>query len=89
MVPVESSFLSELFGAWVRYSGAAITGPHPAYRGGTLFAVGGWPLITAYVTLARLVSAVCVFLATETFRKGITEMAPVVRRVIAELSRVQ
>jgi hypothetical protein len=85
---VESPSFSELFDAWGRYSGAAITGPHPAYRGGTLFAIGGWPLVTAYVTLARFVSALCDFLATETFRKDAAEMDPVERRVIAE-SRVQ
>ena len=55
---------------------------------GATSAAGGWPLVAAYVTLACLVSALCVYLATETFRKDIAEMKSVKRKVIAAL-RVQ
>jgi nitrate/nitrite transporter NarK len=72
---------------WGHQLGAAITGFTPLIAG-ALSAVGGWPLVAAYFTLACLVSALCVFLATETFRKDIAEMEPVEREVIAE-PRVQ
>jgi hypothetical protein len=72
---------------WGHQLGAAITGFTPLIAG-ALSAVGGWPLVAAYVTLACRVSALCVFLATETFRKDIAEIEPVEREVIAE-PRVQ
>ena len=88
---VESSFFSELFGARVRYTGAAmghqlgaaITGFTPLIAG-SLSAIGDWPLVAGYVTLACLVSALCVYLATETFRRDIAEVDPQERQIIAE-----
>jgi MHS family shikimate/dehydroshikimate transporter-like MFS transporter len=63
---VESSFFSEQFGTRVRYTGAAlghqfgaaITGFTPLIAG-ALSVAAGWPLVAAYVTLACLVSALC------------------------------
>lgn len=88
---VEASFFSELFGARVRYSGAAlghqlgaaVTGFTPLIAG-ALSALGGWPLVAAYAVVACLVSALCVFLATETFRNDISEMEPAEREVVAQ-----
>ena len=88
---VESSFFSELFGARVRYTGAAmghqlgaaVTGFTPLIAG-SLSAIGDWPLVAGYVTLACLVSALCVYLATETFQKDIAEVEPSEREVIAQ-----
>jgi MHS family shikimate/dehydroshikimate transporter-like MFS transporter len=88
---VESSFFSEQFGTRVRYTGAAlghqlgaaITGFTPLIAG-ALSVAGGWPLVAAYVTLACLVSAVCVFLAPETFRKDIAAVDPAERQIVAE-----
>jgi MFS transporter, MHS family, shikimate and dehydroshikimate transport protein len=88
---VESSFFSEQFGTRVRYTGAvlghqlgaAITGFTPLIAG-ALSVAGGWPLVAAYVTLACLVSALCVYLAPETFRKDIGAVDPDERRIVAE-----
>src|SRR5215208_3944333 len=85
---VESSFFSEQFGTRVRYTGAAlghqlgaaITGFTPLIAG-ALSVAGGWPLVAAYVTLACLVSAVCVLLAPETFRKDIAAVDPAERQI--------
>jgi len=87
---VESSFFSEQFGTRVRYTGAAlghqlgaaITGFTPLIAG-ALSVAGGWPLVAAYVTLACLVSAGCVLLAPETFRKDIAAVDPAERQIVA------
>jgi MHS family shikimate/dehydroshikimate transporter-like MFS transporter len=88
---VESSFFSEQFGTRVRYTGAAlghqlgaaITGFTPLIAG-ALSVEGGWPLVAAYVTLACLVSALCVYLAPETYRKDIAAVDPSDRQIVAE-----
>ncbi|MGH3086023.1 MAG: MFS transporter, partial [Rubrobacteraceae bacterium] len=88
---IESSFFTELFGARVRYSGAAlghqlggaITGFTPLIAG-ALVAVGGWPLVAGYAMIACAISALCVFLATETFRSDIAETDAPERRIMAE-----
>lgn len=92
---VESSFFSELFGSRVRYSGAAmghqlggaLTGFTPLIAG-AMAAAGGWTYAAAYAVLACLVSAVCVFLAAETFQRDIAAVDPLERQVMAE-PRVQ
>lgn len=88
---VESSFFSELFGSRVRYSGAAIghqlggalTGFTPLIAA-ALAAAGGWTWVAGYVLLACLVSAGCVFMAAETFRRDITAVDPLERQVMTE-----
>jgi MHS family shikimate/dehydroshikimate transporter-like MFS transporter len=92
---IESSFFSELFGTRIRYSGAAMGHQLGAAVAGftpliaaALSAAGGWPLVAAYVMVACLISAACVFLATETFRRDIAAADPVERRVMTE-PRVQ
>ncbi|ABG04549.1 major facilitator superfamily MFS_1 [Rubrobacter xylanophilus DSM 9941] len=92
---IEASFYPELFGTRTRYSGAAlghqlgaaITGFTPLIAG-ALSAAGGWPLVAGYFTVACLVSVVCVYLATETFRKDIAEMESTEQQIAAE-PRVQ
>jgi MFS transporter, MHS family, shikimate and dehydroshikimate transport protein len=88
---VESSFFSEQFSTRVRYTGAAlghqfgaaITGFTPLIAG-ALSVAGGWTLVASYVMLACLVSALCVYLAPETFRKDISASDSDYRRVVAE-----
>ncbi|MEW6638709.1 MAG: MFS transporter [Actinomycetota bacterium] len=88
---IESSFFSELFGTRVRYSGAAIghqlggaiTGFTPLIAA-ALLPLGGWPLVATYFVVACLVSAVCVVLASETFRKDIAEADPAELQVAVE-----
>jgi MFS transporter, MHS family, shikimate and dehydroshikimate transport protein len=90
---VESSFFSEQFGTRVRYTGAvlghqlgaAITGFTPLIAG-ALSVAGGWPLVAAYVTLACLISALCVYLAPETFRRDISAVDPAERQLATEPS---
>lgn len=92
---VESSFFSELFGSRVRYSGAAmghqlggaLTGFTPLIAA-ALAAAGGWTYVAAYAVLACLISAVCVFLAQETFQRDIAAVDPTERKILAE-PRVQ
>lgn len=92
---VESSFFSELFGSRVRYSGAAmghqlggaLTGFTPLIAA-ALAAAGGWTYVAAYAVIACLISAVCVFLAQETFQRDIAAVDPLERKVMAE-PRVQ
>ncbi|HET7479066.1 MAG TPA: MFS transporter [Rubrobacteraceae bacterium] len=88
---VESSFFSELFGTRVRYSGAAlghqlgaaVTGFTPLIAA-ALAAAGGWTYVAVYVMFACLVSAGCVFMAAETFRKDIAEVDPLERQIMTE-----
>ncbi len=92
---VESSFFSELFGSRVRYSGAAmghqlggaLTGFTPLIAA-ALAAAGGWTYVAAYAVIACLISAVCVFLAQETFQRDIAAVDPLERKILAE-PRVQ
>jgi MHS family shikimate/dehydroshikimate transporter-like MFS transporter len=79
---VESSFFSELFGARVRYTGAAmghqlgaaLGGFTPLIAGGLAAAAGNhWYPVAIYVTVACIISAVCVSLSAETSRKDLTE----------------
>jgi MFS family permease len=88
---VESSFFSEQFSTRVRYTGAAlghqfgaaITGFTPLIAG-ALSVAGGWTLVASYVMLACLVSALCVYLAPETFRKDISASDSDERQVVVE-----
>ena len=88
---IESSFFSELFGTRIRYSGAAmghqlgaaVSGFTPLIAA-ALLPVGGWPLVAAYFTVACLISATCVVLSSETFRKDIAEVDPTERQVMTE-----
>jgi MFS transporter, MHS family, shikimate and dehydroshikimate transport protein len=63
--------------------GAAITGFTPLIAG-ALSVAGGWTLVASYVMLACPVSALCVYLAPETFRKDISASDSDYRRVVAE-----
>jgi MFS family permease len=88
---VESSFFSEQFSTRVRYTGAALGHQFGAaitvftpLIAGALSVAGGCTLVASYVMLACLVSALCVYLAPETFRKDISASDSDERRVVAE-----
>ena len=82
MFSVQSVFFTELFGTRVRYSGLSIAYQLSAIVGGfmpliaasLLVAAGGAPWLVAALLLAiALLSFICTFLATETFRSDIAE----------------
>lgn len=80
---VQSVFFTELFGTQVRYSGVSIAyqlssivgGVTPLIATSLLAAEGGKPwLVAGFLAAIALLSFVCTYLATETFRSDITEM---------------
>jgi len=82
---VESSFFSELFGTKVRYTGAALGhqlgavlgGFSPLIAGGLSAAYGdSWVPVAIYVTVACLISALCVYKARETCARRLTAQQP-------------
>ena len=82
MFSVQSVFFTELFGTRVRYSGLSIAYQLSAIVGGfmpliaasLLVAAGGAPWLVAILLLAiALLSFICTYLATETFRDDISE----------------
>jgi MFS family permease len=82
MFATQPAFFSELFGTKVRYSGvslgyqvsAVFAGGLAPFIATALLAWAGsyWP-VALYIVAVSLVSFVSVYLATETFRGGLTE----------------
>jgi MHS family shikimate/dehydroshikimate transporter-like MFS transporter len=81
---VESSFFSELFGTKVRYTGAALGhqfgavlgGFSPLIAGGLSAAYGdSWVPVALYVTVACLISSVCVYKCRETCARRVGHAA--------------
>jgi MHS family shikimate/dehydroshikimate transporter-like MFS transporter len=91
----QASFLSELFGTRVRYSGASIGYQLAPVVGGGLapliatsllaWANDPWP-ISVYMILFACITAVSVFVATETYRQDIGDASSKERRFVAEES---
>jgi MFS transporter, MHS family, shikimate and dehydroshikimate transport protein len=88
----QASFLSELFGTRVRYSGVSV-GYHlaPVIGGGLApliatsllaWANGPWP-VAAYMILFACITAVSVFIATETYGRGTSDALSGERRLAA------
>lgn len=82
MFAVESVFFAELFGTSVRYSGlsvayqvsAIIGGLTPFVASALLIAGGGAPwLVSGFLFVIALISLVCTYLATETFKGDVEE----------------
>jgi MFS transporter, MHS family, shikimate and dehydroshikimate transport protein len=88
----QGSFYAELFGTRVRYSGASFSYQVSGIFGGalapiiaaTLFPIGGATLISVYIAVLCALSALCYFLADETFHKNIYEEEPEEQRLVAE-----
>ena len=90
---VESSYFSELFGTKVRYTGAALGhqfgavlgGFSPLIAGGLSAAYGdSWVPVAIYVTVACLISAVCVYKSRETCARRLAGSAPASKRFTRE-----
>jgi MFS family permease len=79
---VESSYFSELFGTKVRYTGAALGhqfgavlgGFSPLIAGGLSAAHGdSWVPVAIYVTVACVISSICVYKCRETYARRLVE----------------
>jgi len=74
MFAVQSVFFTELFGTRVRYSGLSIAYQVSAIAGGFIPLTATSLLAAALLFVIALVSLVCTYLATETFRSDISEV---------------
>lgn len=83
MFSLMPSFFSELFGTNTRYTGISlayqasslvVAAPTPALATALVIWAGGswWP-VAVYLTVIASISAVCIYLASETFRDDIVE----------------
>lgn len=89
----EGAWIAEFFGTRHRYSGASVAYQVAAVPAGGLapfiatalvaLGGGGWWPIAAYLVAMAVISAVCSFLAPETFRKRIDEDVPAADEVPA------
>ena len=82
MFSIQSALFAELFGTRVRYTGLGVVyqgsaliggGPTPAIAVGLTALAGSWWPAGAYLVLACVISALCIWRAGETFRNDLAD----------------
>lgn len=82
MFSIQSAFFAELFGTRVRYTGLGVVyqgsaliggGPTPMIAVGLTALAGSWWPAGAYLILACVISALCIWWAGETYRTDLAE----------------
>ncbi len=85
MFSIQSALFAELFGTKVRYTGLGVVyqgsaliggGPTPMIAVALTAAAGSWWPAGAYLVLACLISALCIWFAGETYRNDLAEVEP-------------